>query len=43
MTTTQQLLLLGTIWLAPQANRNYAFFASAIFLLLAACNGLKWI
>ena len=43
MTTTQQLILLGTIWVAPHASKGYALFVGSIFLLLGVCNGLGWI
>jgi hypothetical protein len=43
MTTTQQLILLGTIWIAPHLNESYGLFVGSIFLLVAVCNGLRWI
>jgi hypothetical protein len=43
MTTTQQLILLGTIWAAPHVNKDYALLVSGIFFIVAVCNGLRWI
>jgi hypothetical protein len=43
MTTTEQLILLGTIWVAPHAHKGYAFFVGGIFFLVVVCKGLGWI
>jgi hypothetical protein len=37
MTTTEQLILLGTIWVAPHAHKGYAFIVGGIFFLVVFC------
>ena len=44
MIETQYLVLIGTIWIAPHADRRYALAAGMLFgFFPAACRGLGWI
>jgi len=43
MTTTQLLILLGIIWIAPHAPKDYALFAGSISLLVAIYKGSGWV
>jgi hypothetical protein len=40
MTDTQLLLVLGTMWIAPHVNKQYAQITGLIFLIVCACKGL---
>jgi len=43
MTDSQFLVVLGTIWVAPHANKWYGQTIGCIILIVAACRGLGWI
>ena len=43
MTTTEQLILLGTIWVAPHSHKGYAFIVGGIIFLVVFCKEMGWI
>ena len=40
MTTTQFAILLGTIWVAPHANKWYSLIVGCFIILIAAIRGV---
>lgn len=43
MTDSQFLVLLGTVYLAPQLHPIVGNFTGLLLILAAACKGLGWI
>jgi len=43
MTDLQFLLLLGTVWFAPNCNPNFGYLIGASFLIVASIKGLGWL
>ena len=41
--TTEQLLILGTIYIAPHMNPIYCHVMGSIFILSALCKTLGWL
>jgi hypothetical protein len=41
--TTEQLLILGTIYIAPHIHPIVSQLSGVIFLITAACKGLGWL
>ncbi len=43
MTTTQLLIILGTVWIAPHITKNHGLITGSIVLLATACRELGWL
>ena len=43
MTTSQMLVLFGTVWIAPHIHPFVGMTLGLGYIIVAACNGLGWI
>ncbi len=43
MTTTQLLIILGTVWIAPHMTKNHGLITGSTVLLATVCRELGWL
>ena len=43
MTTSQMLVLLGAIWIAPHCRPFVSMSIGLCYIIFAACNGMGWL